>query len=158
MGKPKMKDFDIPDPLAIIEAEKQANRTDQVTPFGSTVWQGDQQITTLSPEMQAMSDRMFDLGMQDSQRVQQPAWLGDIVQGIGQNVGERYGVNIGNKPKQATAPPPMSMPVEPSNMEVVAQQPQQQQDSIDQQMAQLRDLIQRSGGGNYQDMIQTRMR
>jgi len=108
MGKPKASKIDVPDPLEIIEAEKQANRTGVRTPFGSSRWEGDTQVTEFGPQMQAMQDRMFNLGMQDSQRMDMPDYMGDLGSAIAGRIGERYGlagVAGADKPKTAQAPP-----------------------------------------------------
>lgn len=112
MGKPKASSIDVPDPLAIIEAEKNANRTDSVTPFGQTVWQGDQQVTSFSPQMQAIQDRMFGVANQGYDRIEPPSYVNDILGGIAGRVGERYGVTgmDTSKPQQSAQPPPMQLP------------------------------------------------
>ena len=157
-GKPKARDIHVPDPIAIIQADKDANRTDQFTPFGQTVWNGDTQTTGLSPQMQAMSDRMFSLGMQDSQRAPMPDFLKDIAGGVMRNVGERYGVNKQEgaqgmpQPQEFTQPLPgaqvgqMEPPINPN-----------QGSSLEEQIEMLRGMIDNSGG-NFNQLINTRMR
>lgn len=111
-GKAKTPKIDVPDPREIMRAEAEYNRVGTQNPFGSVRWEGNNQITELSPQMQAMTDRMFDLGMQDSQKFELPNFFNDIAGGIMGNVGERYGVS---KPKQPQAmPPPQIQPTGPS--------------------------------------------
>ena len=116
MGGKKAPNIDVPDPLAIIEAEKQANRTGTITPFGSSVWQGDNQVTEFSPQMQGLADRMISLAGQDGQRFQMPSFMNDIAGAMMGRVGERYGLD----PSQATTKPqqsaPMPSPVAPPPM------------------------------------------
>lgn len=145
-SKPKARDIDVPDPLAIIEAEKNANRTDAMTPFGSSRWQGDTQVTEFGPQMQQMSDRMFGLGMQDSQRIEPPEFLGDLGSAIASRVGDRYG-GVEKPPPSMPMPTPQTMPGE-ANMapSPMPQGPVQQGPPIDPQ--QLEELRRRMGGGN----------
>jgi hypothetical protein len=133
MGKPKASSIDVPDPIEIINAQKEANRTDTITPFGQSVWQGNSQVTSFSPEMQAMADQMMGLASQGQQRVTPPAFLNDIGGAIAGRVGERYGLSglDTSKPQSATqapqpdqyavpgppppAPPPQAPPMPPAS-------------------------------------------
>jgi hypothetical protein len=91
--------------MEIIRAQTQANRFNTSGPFGSTQWQGNNQVTSLSPEMEALQGQMFDLAGQSPQQVEVPDFLREIAGGMMSNVGERYGV--GSKPgMQQSMPDP----------------------------------------------------
>lgn len=104
MGGKSAPKVDVPDPLAIIEAEKKANRTGLITPFGSSVWQGDNQVTEFSPQMQGLADRMIGLAGESGQRFEVPSFMNDIAGAMMGRVGERYGLD----PSRATQKPPPS--------------------------------------------------
>lgn len=95
MGKPKPSNIDVPDPREIIEAQTEANRTDVTTPFGRSYWDGSNQITEFSPQMQGLADRTMSLAGQDAQRMPGMGHLGDIGAAIAGKVGERYGLDSG---------------------------------------------------------------
>lgn len=121
MGK-KAPKVDVPDPMEIIRAEQQANRFNTSGPFGSTQWQGNMQVTNLSPEMQAMQDRMFQLGMQDSERVELPSYITDIASGVMGRIGQRYGAPEKPAPSQQI-PPPNLGPMQPDTLPVMTPNP-----------------------------------
>jgi hypothetical protein len=89
--------------MEIIRAQTQANRFNTSGPFGSTQWQGNTQVTNLSPEMEALQSQMFNLAGQSPQQVETPDFLRDIAGGMMSNVGQRYGV--GAKPGQPQSQP-----------------------------------------------------
>lgn len=158
-GKAKAPKIDVPDPFEIIRAETEANRFNTQGPFGSTRWNGSTQVTELSPEMQAMKDRVMGLGMQDSERFEMPSFVNDIAGGIMGNVGDRYGVSKPASPKDM--PPPSIQPIGPRmDGQIEGMTPPINSgatSSLADQMAQLRGLI-GSSGGNFQNLINTRMR
>lgn len=96
MGGKSRPRVEVPDPQEIIRAEMEANRFNTSGPFGSTQWQGNTQVTNLSPEMQAGVDRLFDLAGRDAQRIETPDFLNTLAGGMMSRVGEQYGV--GGKP------------------------------------------------------------
>lgn len=123
MGKPKASSIDVPDPIEIINAQKEANRTDTITPFGQSVWDGNSQITSFSPEMQDLVGKMLGLAGEGQQRYTPPAFLDSIGGAIAGRVGERYGLDGLNtsKPRSATRAPmpdqytvPTGPPMQPS--------------------------------------------
>lgn len=150
--KRKPQRIEAPDPQQIIDAEMRANRVNTSGPFGSVRWNGNTQETTLSPGMQAMADRMMNLGMQDSQRIEMPSFLNDIAGGVMSNIGNRYGV--GGKPDQPQAmpPPQQFQPPTPGGSYMLPADPNSAPD-IGQQMQQLRQMIANSRG-NYSGVVQ----
>lgn len=123
MGKPKASSIDVPDPLEIINAEKEANRFDTSGPFGDTSWQGNRQTTSLSPEMQALQSKMFGQAMQGSQMFEMPDFVQQIAGGVANRAGDIYGVS---KPQPGSAPPPMpSMPAPPPPSQAPSPMPYQ---------------------------------
>lgn len=95
MGKPdKPKIPKAPDPAKLIGMQAQANRINQVTPFGNVTFSGPNRSDlsmTLSPQFQALLDAQSGFGAQAAQRGQQflgqtrfnPAMPQDVTQ-IGQ--------------------------------------------------------------------------
>lgn len=85
-----------PDPAAIIRAQTQANRVNINTPFGSQQYEtgpnGQTALnTTLSPAMAQLAERAMSLAGQDSQRFQAPPGLENILGGVMNKLGDRYG-------------------------------------------------------------------
>lgn len=102
----------MPNPTQIIAAQEQANRVGQINPFGSATYQtgpnGTNVVTQLSPQMQGLVDRQFNLANTDSQRLETPPQLMDLGAAIGARVGQRYG--MGSKPSaQGAMPAPQGM-------------------------------------------------
>lgn len=111
MGKSEQK-VDVPDLNDIVRMEKELNRVDSITPFGQSVWDGNRQVTSLSPEMQGASDRMFALLEQGQQRIEPPPFMNDLFGAVAGRVGERYGLSgmDTSKPQASMQPPQMSLP------------------------------------------------
>lgn len=77
MGGKSTKMPKAPDPAMMIDLQSGANRTNSVTPYGSSEWVTGPdgrptQKTSLSPAMQGVSDQMFGNAMTSSQRQQFP--------------------------------------------------------------------------------------
>lgn len=155
MGKPKPSKIDTPDPREIMQAEAEYNRVNTAGPFGSVTWDGNTQRTELSPEMDALRQRMMGLAMQDSERVETPDFLRDIAGGIMSNVGQRYGV--GSKPG---GPMPQPSPGRGVGMQQPMATPgiNPNAPNITDQAAQLRRLIAGAPDGDVSGIINTRMR
>lgn len=95
-----------PDPQMIIDAQTRANRVNQVGPYGSSTFSTDEngqatQTNQLSPELQAVYQRM--LGMagekpQQAQMYQPPQGFDQLTSAIGSRVGQRYGMDSSAKP------------------------------------------------------------
>lgn len=101
MKKPKAPKA--PDPKEIIAAQAQANRVNVNTPFGSQTYgtgaDGRTELnTSYSPEMQALAQRAMSLAGKDSTRYQMPPGMENIMGGIMNKVGGRYGQggNVGD--------------------------------------------------------------
>lgn len=139
-GKAKTPRIDVPDPREIMEAEARYNRVGTRNPFGSVRWEGNTQVTELSPQMQAMTDRMFDLNSRDSQRFELPEFLSTIAGGIMGRVGDRYGVS---KPEQpgAMPPPQFTQPTGPAQIGTPPINPNAPPSSFEEQMRQLGPLL-----------------
>ena len=105
MGGKSERRVDVPDPQEIINAEMRANRVNTSGPFGSVNWQGNTQVTNLSPEMEALQQRMMGLAMQDSERVEMPSFINDIASGVMGRIGERYGAGDKPQPQQQMPQP-----------------------------------------------------
>lgn len=103
-----------PDPEELFRLNNLTNRVNQQTPFGSTGWSEDAsgratQTTSLSPQMQAAVDRAFALSAQPMERAegfQIDPFVNQIGAGIAGRVGQRYGVQPGDKGGQQPLPPP----------------------------------------------------
>jgi hypothetical protein len=123
MKKPKAPAA--PDPTRIIQAQTQANRVGVRTPFGSQQYTTgpngrDVLETTLSPQMQALADSLISRAGQDTQRYQAPPGTEQILGGIMNRVGGRYGMggevgqqvagSGGRGGKPSTLAKPMPMP------------------------------------------------
>lgn len=156
MGKPKPKSIETPDPREIMAAEAEYNRVNTSGPFGNVTWDGNTQRTELSPEMQALQGRMFDLAMQDSQRVEVPDFLNTIGGGIMSNIGERYGV--GSKPGGSSPLPPPSQGRGMGMGQGMTPGINPEAPNITQQAEQLRRLIAGAPDGDVSGIINTRMR
>jgi hypothetical protein len=94
MKKPKAPAA--PNPTEIIRAQTQANRVGIKTPFGSQTYQtGPNGSTTLetsySPEMTALAQSLIQRAGQSTPGYQAPAGMEQILGGIMNRVGNRYG-------------------------------------------------------------------
>ena len=106
---------DAPDPAMLIQAQTQANRVNQIGPYGSSTYSTGPdgqatQTSTLSPEMQAVADRVFAQAGKEPEQAQQwqlPGGYNDLMSAVGSRVGERYG--LGAKP-QSSQPMPAPDP------------------------------------------------
>lgn len=106
---------DAPDPAMLIQAQTQANRVNQIGPYGSSTYSTGPdgqatQTSTLSPEMQAVADRVFAQAGKKPEQAQQwqlPGGYNDLMSAVGSRVGERYG--LGAKP-QSSQPMPAPDP------------------------------------------------
>ena len=112
MSSGSTKQPDAPDPAMLIQAQTQANRVNQVGPYGSSTYSTGPdgqatQTSTLSPEMQAVADRVFAQAGKEPEQAQQwqlPGRYNDLMSAVGSRVGERYGMS-GAKP-QSSQPMP----------------------------------------------------
>lgn len=98
MGKKSTKMPDAPDPAMMIDLQSGANRTNSVTPYGSSQWVTGPdgrptQQTSLSPAMQGLSDKMFGNAMTDSQRMQFPTEFENLAAAMAGRVGKHYGMD-----------------------------------------------------------------
>lgn len=114
-----------PDPVLMAELQNQANRVNQVGPWGSTTFSEDEngratQTQQLSPQMQEVMDRMFTtLGdpSQQAQKYEMPQGFDQLQGAIGNKVGERYGLQAKpqeqamQKPNQAMMQKPQQFPL-----------------------------------------------
>lgn len=147
MKKPKAPKA--PDPKEIIAAQAQANRVNVNTPFGSQTYatgaDGRTELnTSYSPEMQALAQRAMSLAGKDSTRYQMPPGMENIMGGIMNKVGGRYGQggNVGDavansggrkqSPAQTMPAPqniapgePLNIPAKPMPMPAPTVMPQQ---------------------------------
>jgi hypothetical protein len=106
---------DAPDPQMLIQAQTQANRVNQIGPYGSSTYSTGPdgqatQTSELSPEMQAVADRVFAQAGERPEQAQQwqlPGGYNDLMSAVGGRVGERYG--LGAKP-QSSQPMPAPDP------------------------------------------------
>ncbi len=115
MSSGSTKQPDAPDPAMLIQAQTQANRVNQIGPYGSSTYSTGPdgqatQTSTLSPEMQAVADRVFAQAGKEPEQAQQwqlPGGYNDLMSAVGSRVGERYG--LGAKP-QSSQPMPAPDP------------------------------------------------
>ena len=115
MSSGSTKQPDAPDPAMLIQAQTQANRVNQIGPYGSSTYSTGPdgqatQTSTLSPEMQAVADRVFAQAGKAPEQAQQwqlPGGYNDLMSAVGSRVGERYG--LGAKP-QSSQPMPAPDP------------------------------------------------
>lgn len=115
MSAGSTKQPDAPDPAMLIQAQTQANRVNQIGPYGSSTYSTGPdgqatQTSTLSPEMQAVADRVFAQAGKEPEQAQQwqlPGGYNDLMSAVGSRVGERYG--LGAKP-QSSQPMPAPDP------------------------------------------------
>ena len=115
MSSGSTKQPDAPDPAMLIQAQTQANRVNQIGPYGSSTYSTGPdgqatQTSTLSPEMQAVADRVFAQAGKEPEQAQQwqlPGRYNDLMSAVGGRVGERYG--LGAKP-QSSQPMPAPDP------------------------------------------------
>ena len=102
-----------PDPQMIIDAQTRANRVNQVGPYGTSTFSTDEngqatQTNTLSPELQAVFQRLLSQSAQQPQQAQQyqaPQGFDQLTNAVGQRVGKRYGMEA--KPSQKPMQKPM---------------------------------------------------
>jgi len=106
MSSGSTKPPDAPDPELMARLQNQANRVNQVGPWGSTMFSEDAdgratQTQTLSPQYQAVMDRMFST-LEDPNKqakmYEMPQGFDQLQGAIGSRVGERYGLQA--KPQQ----------------------------------------------------------
>ena len=115
MSSGSTKQPDAPDPAMLIQAQTQANRVNQIGPYGSSTYSTGPdgqatQTSTLSPEMQEVADRVFAQAGKEPEQAQQwqlPGGYNDLMSAVGSRVGERYG--LGAKP-QSSQPMPAPDP------------------------------------------------
>ena len=115
MSSGSTKQPDAPDPAMLIQAQTQANRVNQIGPYGSSTYSTGPdgqatQTSTLSPEMQAVAAREFAQAGKEPEQAQQwqlPGGYNDLMSAVGSRVGERYG--LGAKP-QSSQPMPAPDP------------------------------------------------
>lgn len=115
MSSGSTKQPDAPDPAMLIQAQTQANRVNQIGPYGSSTYSTGPdgqatQTSTLSPEMQAVADRVFAQAGKEPEQAQKwqlPGGYNDLMSAVGSRVGERYG--LGAKP-QSSQPMPAPDP------------------------------------------------
>jgi len=112
MSSGSTKQPDAPDPAMLIQAQTQANRVNQIGPYGSSTYSTGPdgqatQTSTLSPEMQEVYDRVFAQAGKEPEQAQQwqlPSGYNDLMSAVGGRVAERYGMS-GAKP-QSSQPMP----------------------------------------------------
>lgn len=112
MSSGSTKPPEAPDPELMAQLQNDANRVNQVGPWGSTTFSEDEngratQTQQLSPQMQAVMDRMFTtLGdpSQQAQKYEMPQGFSQLQGAIGNKVGERYGLQA--KPQEQSAQQP----------------------------------------------------
>ena len=112
MSSGSTKQPDAPDPAMLIQAQTQANRVNQIGPYGSSTYSTGPdgqatQTSTLSPEMQAVADRVFAQAGKEPEQAQKwqlPGGYNDLMSAVGGRVAERYGMS-GAKP-QSSQPMP----------------------------------------------------
>ena len=112
MSAGSTKQPDAPDPAMLIQAQTQANRVNQIGPYGSSTYSTGPdgqatQTSTLSPEMQEVYDRVFAQAGKEPEQAQQwqlPSGYNDLMSAVGGRVAERYGMS-GAKP-QSSQPMP----------------------------------------------------
>lgn len=97
-----------PDPVLMAQLQNNANRVNEVGPFGSSMYSEDgdgraTRTTTMSPELQQAYQRMNMLAGQ-SGTWQAPAGYDQLTNAVGQRVADRYGLQ--SKPQQQ----PMQQP------------------------------------------------
>lgn len=105
-----------PDPQMLIDAQTRANRVNQVGPYGSSTYSTDAegnatQTSELSPEMEAVRQRVFGMAGQQPQQAQSyqlPQGFDQLMGAVGGRVGERYGLGQGTKPSQQPMQKPMN--------------------------------------------------
>lgn len=103
-----------PDPQMLIDAQTRANRVNQIGPYGSSIYSTDAegnatQTNTLSPELEAVRQRVFGLAGQQPQQAQSyqlPQGYEQLMNAVGGRVGERYGLGAA-KPSQQPMQAPM---------------------------------------------------
>lgn len=98
-----------PDPQVVIDAQARANRVNQIGPYGSSIYSEDEngratQTNTLSPELQAVMQRVFEQAAIKPAPWQLPNGFDSLTGAIGNRVGERYG--LGAKPSNQAMPKP----------------------------------------------------
>jgi hypothetical protein len=98
-----------PDPQVVIDAQARANRVNQVGPYGTTTYtEGPDgratQTSTLSPELQAVMNRVFEQAAIKPEPWQLPNGYDQLMGAVGQRVGDRYGMSA--KPSQQALPKP----------------------------------------------------
>lgn len=113
------------DPNKVIQAQTQANRIGVKTPFGSQQYVTgpngrDLLETQLTPEMEVIKDRLLGMAGRDTPRYQAPPGTEQILGGIMNRVGGRYGMggevgqqvagSGGRGGKPSTLAKPMPMP------------------------------------------------
>ena len=107
-----------PDPQTIIDAQTRANRVNQIGPYGSSTYSTDEngqatQTNQLSPELQAVYQRMLGMSAEKPQQAQMykpPEGFDQLTSAIGGKVGQRYGLDSGSaKPSQQPMQKPMEM-------------------------------------------------
>lgn len=94
------------DPLEIIRTQAAYNRTNQVNPFGSTTWSGDEnsgftQTQALNPQMQAGLDRVMGRMTNDSPGYQRPEQMGQMLQSL---MNKRQGIQGPVTPQLGPSP------------------------------------------------------
>lgn len=112
MGQSNTKPPDAPDPELMARLQNQANRVNQVGPWGSTTFSEDAdgratQTQQLSPQMQAVMDRMFNTledPSKQAQKYEMPQGFDQLQGAIGSKVGERYGLQA--KPQEQASQKP----------------------------------------------------
>ena len=125
MGGKSAPKVDVPSLDEIIRMEKELNRVDSVTPFGQSIWNGNRQETSFSPQMQAASDRMFETLGQGQQRFEPPAFMNDIFGAVANRVGERYGLSGMDTSKPPPSQQMPQMPAPPGGIDAPAPMPSQ---------------------------------
>ena len=116
MSSGSIKPPKAPDPQMLIDAQTRANRVNQVGPYGTSTYSTDEngqatQTNQLSPEMEAIRQRVFAMAGQQPQQAQSyqlPQGFDQLTGAIGQRVGQRYGMQA--KPSQQPMQKPMQTP------------------------------------------------
>lgn len=114
-----------PDPQMLIDAQNQANRVNQIGPYGSSTYSEDEngratQTNTLSPELQQVYVRLLGMAGKEpeqAQKYQAPQGFDQLTQAVGGKVGERYGLSA--KPTQQ----PMQKPRMQSSIQTMMNNP-----------------------------------
>lgn len=89
-----------PDPNAIIQAQEQANRVNQYTPFGSQEYGPNGLTTSLNPQMQGAADMAMKAANTPLMRVNNTQGFGNLQQQIMSRMQNR----MGSQPSQKMVP------------------------------------------------------